>query len=134
MTKPNETLLELWFGSAAFTLVALLAAIWFVKDKTAYALGILLGCLVSCYLAYHMARNIEKALDNEAGAERIMRISSLLRYGLIVLVLIAAYYVPYVNPIATFVGLMGLKVAAYLQPFTHKIFSFFHKKEEEVQE
>ena len=133
MTKPNETLVELWIGSVAFACVVILASIWFLKDKSAYALGIGLGCLMSCYLAYHMARNIEKALDYEAGAERIMRISSLLRYGMVVLVLIVSYYVPFLNPIGTFIGLMGLKVAAYLQPFTHKIISSFGKNKEEVQ-
>lgn len=132
MMKPNETLVELWIGSVAFAFVVILASIWFVNDRIAFALGLGLGCLTSCYLAYHMARNIEKALDLEAGAERIMRISALLRYGLVILVLIVSFYVPYTNPIATFIGLMGLKVAAYLQPFTHKIISSFRKKEEEV--
>lgn len=133
MTKPNETLVELWIGSVAFACVVILASIWFVKEKVPFALGLGLGCLMSCYLAYHMARNIEKALDLEAGAERIMRVSALLRYGLVILVLIVSYYMPYTNPIATFIGLMGLKVAAYLQPFTHKIISSFGKNKEEVQ-
>ena len=133
MTKPNETLVELWIGSVAFACVIILASIWFVEAKVPFALGLLLGCLMSCYLAYHMARNIEKALDFEEGADRIMRVSALLRYGLVVLLLVVSYYVPFLNPIATFIGLMGLKVAAYLQPFTHKIISSFGKKKEEVQ-
>lgn len=133
MKGPNQTVVELWAGSSIYNLLALIIGICFVQDKPAWAFGILVGCLMTCYLSYHMARSIERSLDNEAGASRIMRVSSLLRYGLVVLLLLVAYYLPHVNPIATFVGLMGLKAAAYLWPLTHKILSSFRKSEEEVQ-
>lgn len=133
MERPNQTVVELWIGSACYNLLALVIGIWFVQDKLAWLFGILIGCLMTCYLSYHMARSIERSMDNEAGASRIMRVSSLLRYGLVVLLLLVAYYVPHVNPIATFVGLMGLKAAAYLWPLTHKMISSFRKSEEEVQ-
>ena len=133
MAKPNATLVELWIGNVFFALLILVSITWFIENKITFILGLLLGCIMSAYLAYHMARSIEKALDLQAGVERIIRVSALLRYGLVIVVLIASYYVPYTNPIATFIGLMGLKVAAYLQPLTHKIISSFYKTKEEVQ-
>ena len=33
----------------------------------------------------------------------------------------------FANPLSAFLGLMGLKVAAYLQPFTHKICIKFYR-------
>ncbi len=136
MKKFNPTLVELWTGSVLFAVLALLAGIWFVENKLAYGLGLLVGVLTAMYLAWHMARSIEKMIDKaeqgfDGGAG--MRISSLLRYGLVVLILIATAFVSeYVNPISVFIGILGLKVAAYLQPFTHKIVFKVFGFEEEV--
>jgi len=56
-----------------------------------------------------------------------------LRYGIVVLVLIVSALVSeWVNPISVFIGVFGLKVAAYLQPFTHKIVFKVFKWEEEI--
>ena len=134
--KQNATLIELWVGIVFFALVSLLAGIWFVENEIAYALGVLVGALTAVYLAWHMARSIDKMLDRaEEGADPGvgMRVSSLLRYGIVVLVLIITAFVSeWVNPISTFVGIIGLKVAAYLQPFTHKIVFKVFGWEEEV--
>ena len=135
MKKLNTTLVELWTGSVFFALLALLVGIWFVQNKLAFVLGLLVGMLTTMYLSWHMARSIDKMIDKaELGLDGSagMRVSSLLRYGLVVLVLIASAFVSdYVNPISVFIGIMGLKVAAYLQPFTHKIvFKLFGLEEE----
>ena len=135
MKKQNATLIELWVGIVFFVLISLLAGIWFVENKIAYVFGLLIGALTAVYLAWHMARSIDKMLDKaELGVDpgAGMRLSSLLRYGIVVLVLIiTAFISEWVNPISTFVGILGLKVAAYLQPFTHKIvFKVFGWEEE----
>lgn len=136
MKKLNPTLVELWTGSVFFTILALLVGIWFVQNKLAYALGLLVGTIVTMYLAWHMARSIERMLEKaEQGVDGSagMRMSSLLRYGLVVLILIASAFVSeWVNPIGVFIGILGLKVAAYLQPFTHKIVFKLFGFEEEV--
>lgn len=136
MKKLNTTLVELWAGAIIFSVLSLLVGIWFVENKLAYALGLLVGTLTTMYLAWHMARSIEKMLEKaeqgfDGGAG--MRVSSLLRYGLVVLVLIVTAFVSdWINPISVFIGVMGLKVAAYLQPFTHKIVFKVFGLEEEV--
>ena len=136
MKEQNATLIELWVGIVIFALISLLAGIWFVENKLAYALGLLVGALTAVYLAWHMARSIDKMLDRaELGADAGagMRVSSLLRYGIVVLVLIITALVSeWVNPISVFIGIIGLKVAAYLQPFTHKIVFKVFGWEEEV--
>ena len=136
MKKHNTTLIELWVGIVFVALICLLAGIWFVENKYAYALGLLVGALTAVYLAWHMARSIDKMLDKaELGVDpgAGMRLSSLLRYGIVVLVLIASAMVSeWVNPISVFIGIIGLKVAAYLQPFTHKIVFKVFGWEEEV--
>ncbi|MBQ7765866.1 MAG: ATP synthase subunit I [Lachnospiraceae bacterium] len=136
MKKLNATLAELWVGSVLFALASLIIGIWFAENKLAYAIGLLVGTLTTMYLAWHMARSIDKMMDKaEQGLDGSagMRVSSLLRYGLVVLILIASAFVSeYVNPISVFLGILGLKVAAYLQPFTHKIVFKVFGWEEEV--
>ncbi len=136
MKKLNPTLVELWTGSVFFAVLALLAGIWFVENKLAYGLGLLVGLMTSMYLARHMAKSIEKMLNRaQEGFDGTvgMRVSSLLRYGIIILVLAVSAFVPeYLNPISVFIGIFGLKVAAYLQPFTHKIVFKMFGFEEEV--
>lgn len=136
MKKFNTTLVELWAGTVLFTVVALVAGIWFVENKTAYALGLAVGTLTAGFMAWHMARSIDKVIAKaELGVDgsASMRASSLLRYGLVILILVGAAFVSdWMNPISVFIGVMGLKVAAYLQPFTHKIVFKVFGWEEEV--
>ena len=47
--------------------------------------------------------------------------ANLIRYGCIVIVFMIVLLTDVLNPLITFMGLMSLKVAAYLQPFTHKL-------------
>ena len=50
-----------------------------------------------------------------------MRLGYLLRYFTAALVMIAAAVSGWADPITIFVGLMTLKLSAYIEPYTHKI-------------
>lgn len=137
--KQNLTLIELWVGDIFISLLALLVGIWFPENKIAYALGLAVGTLTAMYTSWHMARSINKMLDLvEAGgsADRGMRVSSLIRYAVIAEVLaVSATFHQWINPFSVFISIIGLKVAAYLQPFTHKVVSgIFNIPEEEYPE
>lgn len=71
--------------------------------------------------AYHMWRTLDRALDLEESAARVIQKNSILRYAVIVVVLGIIMVTEVCNPLAAFLGLMGLKVSAYLQPFTHRL-------------
>lgn len=83
-----------------------------------FALGTVLGTAVACGLAVHMYRSIDEALDMEPDfAKRYMRGRSTLRMGLMGITLGAAFVLPeYLHVLGVFLGLMGLKAGAYLQP------------------
>ena len=55
---------------------------------------------------------------------------SLLRYVVVILVFVCIIYFRLGNPIAAFAGVMGLKIAAYLQPFLHKTILKLQGREE----
>lgn len=95
----------------------------FVSDRLSYSIGLLTGIVCALFMAVHMAWSLDRALDfGEEGAVRKMQGYNLLRYGIVVVAFFCLYLTDAGNPIVAFLGVMGLKVAAYIQPFTHKLF------------
>ncbi len=125
----NRTLLELESGIVLFGLVCQVAGVWFVEDKTYYSSGLWLGILIAMWSGAHMSYTLERVLDGpqEDAVKRMTR-GSIIRYLAVVLAYGAVALSDAGNPIAAFIGIMGLKVAAYIQPFTHKFTNWiFHE-------
>lgn len=118
----NDTLLELYIGILLFAAVCQITIIWLVADKIKYSTGLWCGALLAIGSAWHMYRTLNEALTPESGsAESAVRKGSIQRYLAIVVILAAVMITNITNPLSMFLGLMGLKVAAYVQPFTHKL-------------
>lgn len=128
MKKINETLSELIIGillSAAFCQISI---VWLVERKAWYSAGLWLGAALAVFCGVHMYRSIDMAFDFGADAGKILQKKSIQRYLIIVILLGILMVTEIANPLSAFLGLMGLKVAAYIQPFTHK---WIHRKERE---
>lgn len=122
--KINETLGELFAGIGASGALFWFVFIWFVRDRISYSIGLWIGVLLAGFLAWHMWKTLDEALGlGVSGAEKVMRKQSLLRYALVIAVLAVLMYTDAADPLAAFLGIMTLKVAAYLQPVTHKVLS-----------
>lgn len=120
--KINETLLELMAGIFLWGVLWQAAGIWFVADKAGCSLGLWLGVLTAELCAAHMYRSLDRALDfSEKDAQKYMTSRSMMRYGLIIVVLLVLMITEAGNPLCCFLGAMGLKAAAYLQPLLHKV-------------
>ena len=94
---------------------------WFPKSMLHYVLGGLLGTVAALVMTDNMAKAIVRAVENEAKAAARIRFAFFLRYLIAIVVMVVACVSPYVNPIATFIGLFSLKFATYLTPLIHKI-------------
>ena len=122
--KMDKTLKELLIGIIGAGFLFQVTIVWFVKNRASYSVGLWIGVLLAAFLAWHMWKTIDEALDmGEAGAQKIMRKQSMLRYIIIIAVLAVLMCTKSINPLAAFLGVMTLKVAAYLQPITHKVIS-----------
>jgi hypothetical protein len=87
-----------------------------------YSIGLWIGVGLALFLAWHMWKTLDEALGlGAAGAQKVMRKQSLLRYGAVIAVLGILMWGKFASPLAAFLGVMTLKVAAYLQPITHKV-------------
>ena len=133
--KVDETLKELMTGILLFVLMCLLIGIWFVPSAVKYLLGLLIGLLLAEGAAVHMywslKSNLERNAGNAGAANSYSVKSSMIRYGVILLVFFVICLTDVAYPLAVFLGLMGLKAGAYLQPYTRKY--LFHKGEEGME-
>lgn len=119
--KINETLAELMIGIFLWGVFWQAAGVWFVPDKVSCSIGLWPGVLTAELCALHMYRSLDRALEfSEKDAQKYMMSRSMMRYGLIIVVLLLLMITEAGNPLCAFLGVMGLKAAAYLQPLLHK--------------
>lgn len=124
----NRGLLELETGILAWGALCQLTGVWLAGDKAAYSGALWLGAGMAAAAALHMYRTLDRALDLGDRAQRIVALGSLARYGCILLILTALALTKVFNPLIAFLGLMGLKAGAYLQPLTHRCYNWlFHE-------
>ncbi len=126
----NLTLVELITGVVLFAVVCQMVGVFFVNDKWDYSLGLWIGAAMASGMAIHMDYALKKTLllDPES-ATKVARKDSMIRYFLVVLILGVIMVLRFANPLSAFLGLMGLKIAAYGQPLIHKLFQKFIKEE-----
>lgn len=121
--KINESLPDLLIGILVFGIFAELLPVWFLERKLYYSIGLLIGLFVAALSAWHMAYSIDNAVGYDEGtATKQMQKGSSLRYGFWLITLGVLIIFDFASPIAAFVGMISLKVSAYLAPFTHKLF------------
>ncbi len=131
LRRLNKVLPELILAILLYGVLVWFAGIWLVGDKLMYSTGLWIGVGLAAGMAVHMAFVIEDAVSLGSSQARII-LMSLLRYAVVVLVFFCTVYFHLGDPIAAFVGVMGLKIAAYVQPFFHRIILKLQGKEEEA--
>lgn len=87
--------------------------------------GLLAGFLADVAMLIHMAIVAERATDSrdEAYANRITVVQSVLRKVVFVVVLFFLGSRPQVDAVAMIIGALGLKMGAFLQPAVHRVIS-----------
>lgn len=120
--KVNRTLLELQAGIVFVGIICELLGLCFVKEKGSYSLGLWIGVILAFANAFHMWWSLDRnlSLSESAAVSKMIR-ANVLRYIAIVVVMVIVITTKVGNPLAAFLGIMSIKVAAYLQPITHKL-------------
>ncbi len=121
---------ELLAGIVLYGTVLQIAGVWFADDKLQYTIGLWLGAALAMGMAINMAIVILDSVDLMASRGTAARTALYagLRYIVVVGVFVAAWYFELGNPIAMFLGVMGLKASAYFQPALHKSVLNLQKK------
>ena len=129
LKSKNRTLLEMYAGIVFWGIVCQAVGIFFVSNQGLYARSLWFGILFALVNTIHMYRSLDRALDfDEKTASKMIYRSYLFRYVSVALVLLMVMITEVMNPLVVFLGYMGLKVTAYLQPITHKLCNkLFHE-------
>lgn len=132
--KTDVALLELLTGiflsGILFSLAGLVLLFFKELSLGKYLVSMWLGILVAGGFSVHMWKSLNKAFGcEESQASRMLATGYVVRYLLEAVFLLAVYYVGKGYILAAFLGLMGMKTGAYLQPFSHKILEKIYKKQ-----
>lgn len=126
----NRTLLEMHIGAVFFGLVCQIAGVFFVEDQWMYARSLWFGILFATVSTIHLYRSLDRALDYEEQASKLMMRSYFIRYAMVIIILLLVAITGIMNPLVVFMGYMSMKVSALLQPVTHKLCNkLFHENE-----
>ena len=122
LRRINQALPGLLLGIVFYGLALWLVGIWFVGDRIQYTVGLWIGVALAAGMTVNMAIVILDTVEamEENRSSRKPLLYAVVRYVVLVAAFLAVWYLKIGNVIAMFAGVMGLKIAAYLQPFTHK--------------
>ena len=107
-----------------YLVVGELIIIVFIPDKLFYAGGFLAGVLFAIFAAVHMSITLNDSMYlSSNGAVKKSITSYVIRLVVTAVMLGVLFYSGIGDVFSAFLGMLALKVSAYLQPFTHKYFT-----------
>ncbi len=126
--KQGNILQELILGMVSLAMIEQVVLLILGNDLLYRSAGIWIGTLIAAVMTIHMKRSIEDALELDgATAEKLMKRRSLLRMGLVAVILGVLFAYGIANIYTTFIGMLGLKISAYLQPYLYKLLKNLRK-------
>ncbi len=122
LRRINEALPGLVGGILLYGAVVELVGVWFVDDRLHYSIGLWYGIAIAVGMAVNLAAVIYDSVtmgDGDHARRRIIA-KSLLRYFVVVILFFILGLFDFGNLLMALLGVLGLKVSAYLQPFLQK--------------
>lgn len=118
----NTALPGLLLGIVLFGVLCQIMGIFFVADKADYSIGLWIGVVTAGFMAFHMAWSLDKAVEKDVkGAQATVTRHNIIRYLAVVVILGILMVTRLGNPLSAFLGIIGLKVSAYMQPLFEKM-------------
>ena len=125
--KIDATLLDLCLGIVLYGIVCQIIILIF-SPKPEYSIGLWVGIVLAVAGSFHMWWVIDRSLDMASqDATKSVATQSIVRYLFLVVVMFILASGGFANPLFAFLGYMGMKAGAYMQPFVHKISSRIFK-------
>lgn len=129
--KSREILIEVCLGIALYCILGELIICLLPVETAPVAAAFLLGAVMSACSMVHITYVTELVLDmhNQKEAQKHTIGAYLLRMAVMTAVILIVYFTEYLNMAALFIGLIGIKAGAYLQPFTHRFLEWAVKRQ-----
>lgn len=123
MRRKNKaiwTVLDLWIGLGIYFVIFEIIGLIFVENRIPYTIGLILGCFTAAFLAWNMFVSIDQALDmSEHDAIKYTKRKSILRALVMLVVAFVGMRVLWISFPGVIIGILGLKISAFLQPYTN---------------
>lgn len=124
----NDTFVELLVGIGLYGLVGILLILLLLPGDGDSLNGFLIGVVVSAAMLTHMYIELEKSLYmGENGALKHTRVTTCFRMIAVTAVMVIVAWTGIADVISALVGVMALKVSAYIQPLTHRYYNKIKK-------
>lgn len=123
IAKKNPMLVSLIIGCILYGIVGeIIIYLCGFEEWCQIAIGFLTGVLLMIGTVIHMAASIDISLGlDEQGALKHTRKMYLVRIAVVVVVFLLLFFLNIGNVVAALLGMVSLKVSAYIQPFTYKL-------------
>lgn len=130
LKRLNPILPELVSIILVYGVLVELIGVWWVEDKIRYSSGLAIGIGLALFMSVNIASSIWGMMDVTTKKAQVgVAIKAVARYAVVAVVSVTMGYFNLGNILTWFVGVMGLKVAAFVQPLIHKV--FFGKSQQE---
>ena len=121
--KIDATLFDLCLGIFLYGIVCQIVILFF-SHTPGYSIGLWIGIVLAIAGSVHMWWALDRSLDMASkDATKTVGAQYLIRYFILVAVMALLAVSGFANPLFAFLGYMGMKVSAYMQPFTRRISS-----------
>lgn len=136
LKRINDGLPGLIGGILLYGIVIQFTGVWFVEEKWAYSIGLWYGIAIAIGMAIHMAVVIYDAVtfDGENHAKTRVAAKSVIRYVIVAILFGILVFFHLGNIFTTFIGLMSLKISAYLWPWLTKAVNKITGREDAASE
>lgn len=96
--------------------------VWFMESRLFFSIGLWLGIGISLFMAWHIHYSLDNALDMpEEDASKYMYRMYAIRMAVVLGVFFLTAYFKVASMAGVLLGMLSLKLGAYLQPFLQKI-------------
>lgn len=122
MRKAKAILKEMIIGLFIWSLPVLVILALIAGNKPAVICGVLIGTMAAAGIIFHMYRHLDIALDMDPENARKHTLKSAFQRTFIMaaVLMVSMLWYQYIHPIGVVLGLMGVKITAYIQPYVHK--------------
>lgn len=118
----RRVLMQLYIGIGIYFAVFGVLGVIFMRPIWLFILSLFVGCAAACFIAYNMYDVLDRALELETGkAKSFVTVRSMIRLGVCLVLMAAGIMVDWVSFVGVTVGLLGLKVSAFMNPLIRKI-------------
>ena len=120
----NESLPGMFLVEGIYFFVGVIIILCLVPGNKLYLIsGFSFGVLYALFSSFHMSLVIRKVVySNERGSKSYV-LGYLVRLTAMIAVFLVLFLLHAGHPICAIVGMFSMKVAAYIEPFTHKLLS-----------